>query len=104
MLDLFYLQLQHTLSTNHIPSPNLPNTPPYTRSPNRNSQSLERTLSTVVVILAVRTANMQSDTRRLGETLQAMGNHLGAQVADLLTPKTEINHRPRPAGEIDDCP
>lgn len=96
--------LKHPLRTNHIPRPNLPLPPSSTSNPNRNSQRLKRTLSPVVVIIAIRTPNMQRHARGLRKALQPMRDHLRAQVADLLAPEPDVDDRPRPAGEVEHRP
>jgi len=58
----------------------------------------------MVVIIPVRAPNVQSDIRRLRETVQAMRDHLRAQIADLLAPEADVNHGPGARGEVDDSP
>lgn len=45
---------------------------------------------------------MQRDPRSLCKALNDMGDHLTAQVADLLTLQTEFNHSVRTTREVDD--
>lgn len=58
----------------------------------------------MVVIITISAANVQRDVRRLRKALQAVRDHLRAQCADLLALETQINDRPRTAGEIDHSP
>lgn len=58
----------------------------------------------MVVIITIHTSDMQSDISRLGETMQSMGDHLSTKRADFLTPEPQVNHRPRPTGEVYDGP
>jgi hypothetical protein len=39
----------------------------------------------VVIVITISTTDMQRDARCLCETLQSVRDHLGAQIADLLT-------------------
>lgn len=96
--------LQNTLGANNIARTNLALHTTRSSSPNGNSQGLERTLRAVVVIVTVGAANMQRDIGRLRKALQTVGDHLGAQVTDLLALEAEVDHSPGTAGEIDDSP
>ena len=74
-----------------------------TRShPDRNSQRLERALRPVVVILAPDHVDVQGDGGALREALQAMRQHLAAQVAQLLPPEAEVDDGEGPVGQVDD--
>lgn len=44
---------------------------------------------------------MDGDPRRLGEALHAVGNHLTAQVSNLLALETELNDGVGPVREVD---
>lgn len=44
---------------------------------------------------------MDGDPRRLGKALHAVGNHLTAQVSNLLALETELNDGVRPVREVD---
>lgn len=57
-----------------------------------------------MIIITISATNMQSHIRRLRKALQAMGDHLRAQIANLLTLEAEVDHGPGAAGEIDDGP
>lgn len=96
--------LQHTLSANNITGTNLTSNPARTSSPNGNSQRLEPSLGPVVIVISVGTSNVQSDISGLRETLQTVGDHLSAQVTDLLALESEVDNVPWPAGEINDSP
>ena len=98
------MYLQHALRAHDISSSDLTGHPPCAGRPDRNRQCLERTLGAVVVVVAVRAANMQSHIRSLRKALQAVRNHLGAQVANLLTTEAQVDNRPRSAREIDHGP
>jgi hypothetical protein len=97
-------QLQNTLSTNNITRTNLTLNPPGRRSPNRNSQRLERTLRPVVVIITISAANMQCHIGSLRKALQTVGDHLRAKITDLLALEAEVDHGPGTGGQIDDGP
>lgn len=58
----------------------------------------------MVVIIPIRAPDMQRDVRRLRETVQAMRDHLRAQITDLLAPETDVDHGPGARGEVDDGP
>lgn len=64
-------------------------------------QRLEGTLGTVVIVLATKTVDMKCYTGTLGETLENMGNHLGAELAKPLALQAELDDAVRPVGEID---
>ena len=96
--------LKHTLGANNITRTNLTRNAARASSPNSNSQRLERSLRTVVVVITIRTANVQSHVRSLRETLQTVGDHLSAQVTNLLALEAEVNDCPGTAGEIDHGP
>lgn len=98
------IYLQHTLRANHIPRTNLPRSSPRTSSPDRNRQRLESALGTVVVVVAVRAANMQGHICRLCKALQTVGDHLSAEIPNLLALQAQVDYRPRPAREIDHSP
>jgi len=82
--NLLCTYLQNPLGTNNITSANLSRNPTRASSPNRNSKSLERTLRTVVVIITVSAAHMQSHVRGLRKALQTVRDHFRAQRANLL--------------------
>lgn len=58
----------------------------------------------MVVIVTPQTVDMQGDPRRLGEALQAVGDHLGAEVTNLLALEAEVDHAVGSIGEVDDGP
>lgn len=56
----------------------------------------------MVVVEAAEAVDVQGDAGALGERLQAVGNHLAAEVADLLTLKAELDDTEGAVGQIDD--
>lgn len=58
----------------------------------------------MVVVVAVCAANVQGHFGGLREALQPMGDHLGAQVADLLAAEAQVDDGPRTAREVDHSP
>lgn len=58
----------------------------------------------MVVVIPIRTPNVQGDIRRLRETVQPMRDHLRAQVADLLAPETNVDHGPGARRQVNDRP
>lgn len=58
----------------------------------------------MMIVIPIRTANMQSDTRRMRKAMQPMRDHLRAQISNLLPPEAQVNHGPGSAGDIDDGP
>lgn len=57
-----------------------------------DSKSLKGTLSTVVIIVTVKAVNVQCNTSTLGEALQAVRNHLSAELAEPLSLQTKVNN------------
>lgn len=47
---------------------------------------------------------MQRNVRRLRKALQTVGDHLSAQITDLLALEAQVDHGPGSAGEVDDGP
>jgi hypothetical protein len=70
---------------------------------NCDSKSLEGTLGFVVVIVASDNIHVHCNAGALGETLQTMRQHLGAQVAELLTVELQVGDAEGTVGEVDDC-
>ena len=77
---------------------------PARRLPNRNRQRLERALRPVVIILPPETVNVQRDPRRLRKALQAVRQHLAAQVANLLAPQAEVDDAKGAVRQVDHRP
>jgi len=71
--------------------------------PDGDSKSLESTLSLVVVVVTSDNINVHCDAGALRETLQTVGQHLGAQVTNLFTAELQIRDAEGTVGEIDDC-
>jgi hypothetical protein len=90
---------QHTLSARHL---SLPSNNRRTRHPQRNSQRLERALRTVVVVVAVQAVDVHGDAGSLREAVQAVWNHLAAEVADFLAAQAEVADAVGAVGEVDD--
>ena len=55
----------------------------------------------MVVIVTPKTVNVERYTRTLGETLEAVGNHLGAELAKPLALEAEVDNGVGSVGEID---
>jgi hypothetical protein len=89
---------QRSLRTRHLPFP--PRNPRSSLS-NRNCQSLKRTLRSVMIIITPQAIHMNSDSRRLRKTLQAMWNHLTAQVSDFLPLQPQIYNTERAVRKVD---
>lgn len=68
---------------------------------NSDSKGLERALSAMVIVLAAQAIDMQRDASALRETLQAVRDHLGRQVADLFALETEVHDAERPVRKVD---
>ena len=58
----------------------------------------------MVVVLAPEAVDVQRDARGLRKALEAVRQHLGAEVADLLALEAEIGHAEGPVREVDDGP
>lgn len=56
----------------------------------------------MVVVLATQTVDVKCDSGTLGETLENVGNHLGAELAKPLALQAELDDAVRSVGEIDD--
>jgi hypothetical protein len=56
----------------------------------------------MVVVVTVKTVNMQRNTSTLGKALETMRYHLGAELAKPLSLQTEINNTVGTVGKIDD--
>lgn len=69
---------------------------------NSHRQRLERTLSPVVVVVAAQAVDVQRDARGLGKALQAVGDHLAAEITELLALEAQVDDGVGPVGEIDD--
>jgi hypothetical protein len=69
--------------------------------PHGNGESLEGALGAVVVVLTADAVNVDGDASCLGERLQAVGDHLARQVAELLALQSQLHHGVRPVRQID---
>lgn len=67
-----------------------------------NSQSLEGTLGAVVIIVAVKTVDMKRDAGTLRKALQAVRDHLAAELAEPFALEAKVNDAVRSVGKIDD--
>jgi hypothetical protein len=56
----------------------------------------------VVVIIASDNIHVHCHARTLGETLQTMRQHFGAQVAELLTVELQVGDAEGTVGQVDD--
>lgn len=59
---------------------------------NGDRQRLKRTLRPMVIVVSSNAVYMQSCTTTLRKTLQTMRQHLGGQVADLLSLQTKVDY------------
>ena len=90
---------QHTLGTRHLSlAPNNRRA----RHPQCNSQRLERALRAVVVVVAVQAVHVHRHAGALREAVQAVRDHLAAQVADLLAAQAQVADAVGAVGEVDD--
>jgi len=92
-----YLE-QHTLSTRHF---SLASNDRRARHPQRNRQRLERALRAVVVVVAVQAVHVHCHASALREAVQAVRDHLAAQVADLLAAQAQVADAVGAIGEVD---
>ena len=91
--------VKHTLGTRLLALPTLD---PRRRHPSGHSQRLECALSPVVVILTTQAVYVQRNAGTLGEALEAVGNHLAAEVANLLAAQTEVDDGVGAVGQVND--
>lgn len=56
----------------------------------------------MMIIRAPQTIEMEREAGRLGEALQTMGQHLGAEVADLLAAQAQLDDAEGPVRQVDD--
>lgn len=56
----------------------------------------------MVVVVAAKAVDVQRDARGLGKALQTVGNHLAAEIADLLALEAQVDDGVRSVGEIND--
>lgn len=69
---------------------------------NRHSQRLKGTLSSVVVVVTAQAVDVQGDTSGLSKALQAMGDHLAAELAQHLALEAQVDNGVGAVGQIDD--
>jgi len=55
----------------------------------------------MVVVIAAQAIHMQRDSSRLRKAVQAMRQHLGAEVADLLAAQAQRDDGERPRRQVD---
>lgn len=55
----------------------------------------------MMIIIPIDKPHMQRDIRRLRKTMQAMRDHLRAEVPDLLAPEAQVDDSPGAAAEVD---
>lgn len=56
----------------------------------------------MVIVIPAQTVDMQGDPRSAGKAVEAVRDHLGAEVANLLAFKPEVGHAVRTVRQIDD--
>jgi hypothetical protein len=67
-----------------------------------DGKGLEGTLGPVVVVVAAYAVHVQCSAASLGKALQAVGNHLAAQVAQLLPLQPQVGDTVGAVAEVDD--
>lgn len=55
-----------------------------------------------MVVFAAEAVDVEGDSGALGEALQAVGDHLAGQVANLFAAEAELDDAVGPVGEVDD--
>lgn len=58
----------------------------------------------MVVVITICATDVQSHASGLRKALQTVGDHLGAQIADLLALEAQVDNCPRAAGQVNDSP
>ena len=96
----FFLNLkQHALGARHLAlAPN----DRRASHPQRHGQSLERALGPVVVVVAAQAVDVHGDAGALREAVQAVRDHLAAEVADLLAAQAQLGDAEGAVREVDD--
>lgn len=56
----------------------------------------------MVIVLTVEAVDVEGDAGTLGKALEAVGNHLAAQLAEELTLESEVDDTVGAVGEVDD--
>jgi len=95
------LSSQSTLGARHLA---LPAGNPARRLADGDGKSLEGALGAVVVVVAAQAVDVEGDARGAGEALKAVGDHLAAEVANLLALETEVDDAVGTVREVDDGP
>jgi len=95
----FFCLEQHALGAGHLA---LATNYRCASHPQCHRQSLEGALGPVVVVVAAQTVNVHGDAGALCEAVQAVGNHLTAEVANLLATEAQLADAVRTVGEVDD--
>jgi hypothetical protein len=90
---------QHTLRARHLAL--APNDRRASHA-QRHGQRLERALGPVVVVVAVQAVHVHGDAGALREAVQAVRDHLAAQVAELLAAQAQVADAVGAVGEVDD--
>lgn len=67
-----------------------------------DGQGLEGALGAVVVVVAVEAVDVEGDAGALGEALEAVGDHLAAQLAEELALEANVDDAVGAVGEVDD--
>lgn len=81
-----------TLATRH----------PTSSLPRGNRKRLERALGSVVVVVAAEAVDVHGDAGSPGKALDAVGDHLGAEVTNLLALQTKVDDGEGTVRQIDD--
>lgn len=95
----FSLSAQCTLGAGNL---SLLTRNPSSSHANSHGQGLKGTLSPVVVVVTAQAVDMQGDASGLSKALQAMGDHLAAELAQHLALEAQVDNGVGAVGQIDD--
>jgi hypothetical protein len=90
---------QSALGTGHLP---FPTSNPARGLPYRHSRRLEGALCPVMVVVSSQNVHVEGNARGLGEALEAVGNHLGAEIPNLLPLQPHVYDAEWSVGKIHD--
>lgn len=93
--------IQHALCTPNLTLPLLHHG---CRMPDSDCKRLEGTLCPVVIVVTAYAVNVEGGARRLRKALEAVRDHLAAQIANLFPLKTQLNDAIWPVRQVDDSP
>jgi len=93
--------IQHPLRTHDLA---LAPAHPRSRHPHCQRKRLKRALRPMMIIVAAQAVHMQRQRRGARKAAQAVRQHLGAQVADLLAAQPQLDDRVRAVRQVHHCP